>query len=57
MKVVKMDKVPKEVFINPIFTGREVTRQVLLPESAYSSDFGQSFLLIPDACSGPNRTL
>jgi len=33
MKVVKMDSVSKEVFINPIFTGREVTRQVLLPES------------------------
>ena len=33
MKVVKMDSVPKEVFINPIFTGRQVTRQVLLPES------------------------
>ena len=33
MKVVKMDTVPKEVFIHPIFTGRQVTRQVLLPES------------------------
>ena len=33
MKVVKMDSVPKEIFINQIFTGREVTRQVLLPES------------------------
>jgi quercetin dioxygenase-like cupin family protein len=33
MKVVKMDRISKEVFINPIFTGREVTRQVLLPES------------------------
>ena len=33
MKAVKMDKIPKEVFINPIFNGREVTRQVLLPES------------------------
>jgi quercetin dioxygenase-like cupin family protein len=33
MKIVKMDSIPKEVFINPIFTGREVTRQVLLPES------------------------
>ena len=28
-----MDKVPKEALIIPIFTGREVTRQVLLPES------------------------
>jgi quercetin dioxygenase-like cupin family protein len=33
MKVVKMDRIPKEVLMNPIFTGREVTRQVLLPES------------------------
>jgi quercetin dioxygenase-like cupin family protein len=33
MKVVNMNKVLKEVFINPIFTGREVKRQVLLPES------------------------
>lgn len=33
MKVIKMDNVSKEVLINPIFTGREVTRQVLLPES------------------------
>ena len=33
MKVVRMDEIPKEVFINPIFTGGEVTRQVLLPES------------------------
>ena len=33
MKVVRMDHVSKEVFVNPIFTGREVTRQELLPES------------------------
>ena len=33
MKVVNMNKISKEVFTNPIFTGREVTRQVLLPES------------------------
>ena len=33
MKVVNMNKVSKEVFTLPIFTGREVTRQVLLPES------------------------
>ena len=33
MKVVNMDKVSKEVFVHPIFTGREVTSQVLLPES------------------------
>jgi quercetin dioxygenase-like cupin family protein len=33
MKVVKMDEIDKEVLINPIFTGRDVTRQALLPES------------------------
>jgi quercetin dioxygenase-like cupin family protein len=33
MKVVKMHKVIKEPFENPIFTGRDVTKQVLLPES------------------------
>ena len=33
MKVIKMIQIPKESFINPIFTGTEVTRQVLLPES------------------------
>jgi quercetin dioxygenase-like cupin family protein len=33
MKVVKMDEIAKEVLINPVFTGREVTRQALLPES------------------------
>src|SRR4030065_706224 len=33
MKVVKMIEIAKEVVINPICTGREVTRQLLLPES------------------------
>ena len=33
MKVITMDKVLKEPFDNPIFTGRDVTRQVLLQES------------------------
>ena len=33
MNVINMNKVSKEVVINPLFTGREVTRQVLLPES------------------------
>jgi len=33
MKAVRIDRVPKEAFTNPIFTGKEVTRQVLLPES------------------------
>jgi hypothetical protein len=36
MKVVKMDEIAKEVLINPVFTGREVTRQPLLPESKES---------------------
>ena len=33
MKVIKMTQIPKERFVNPIFTGTDVTRQVLLPES------------------------
>jgi quercetin dioxygenase-like cupin family protein len=33
MKVVKTSEVVKEPFVNPIFTGPDVTLQVLLPES------------------------
>ena len=33
MKVIKMTQIPKESFVNPIFTGTDVTRQILLPES------------------------
>ncbi len=33
MKVVKMSQVPKEPFQKPIFTGPDVTLQVLVPES------------------------
>ncbi len=33
MKVVRIDGVTKEPFPNPIFTGSDVTKQVLLPES------------------------
>ncbi|MBI4187895.1 MAG: cupin domain-containing protein [Chloroflexi bacterium] len=33
MKVVRMEKVPKESAASPLFTGRNVTRQVLLPDS------------------------
>jgi len=33
MKVVKMSNIPKESYIHPIFTGPDVTRQILLPES------------------------
>ncbi len=32
MKVVKIDRVSNEVFTNPIFTGKEEIRQVLLPD-------------------------
>jgi quercetin dioxygenase-like cupin family protein len=33
MKVVKMSQVSKEPFPNPIFTGSDVTRQTLVPDS------------------------
>lgn len=33
MKVVKIDAVTREAYVNPLFTSSEVTRQVLLPES------------------------
>lgn len=33
MKVVKPDNVRKESFSSPLFTGADVTRQILLPES------------------------
>jgi quercetin dioxygenase-like cupin family protein len=33
MKVVRIDEVQKEVYLNPLFTGSEVARQVLLPDS------------------------
>ncbi len=33
MKIVKSNQVEKEQFITPLFTGTDVTRQVLLPES------------------------
>ena len=33
MKIVSLHKVAKEPFPNPIFTGPEVTRQLLLPDS------------------------
>lgn len=36
MKVVKIDSVVKEPFINPLFTGNDVTKQDLFPDS---SDF------------------
>ncbi|MFH1351179.1 MAG: cupin domain-containing protein [Pseudomonadota bacterium] len=33
MKVVKMDEIVKEPFESPLFTGSDVTKQILLPES------------------------
>jgi len=33
VKIVKMSKIPKESYIHPIFTGPDVTRQILLPDS------------------------
>jgi quercetin dioxygenase-like cupin family protein len=33
MKIVSIDKVRKEPFPHPIFTGPEVTRQLLVPDS------------------------
>ena len=33
MRVVKIDEVKKEAIISPLFTGSDVTRQVLLPDS------------------------
>ena len=33
MKIVKISNIPKESYAQPIFTGPDVTRQVLFPES------------------------
>jgi len=33
MQVIKMNKVTKESFESPLFTGPEISRQVLLPDS------------------------
>ncbi len=33
MKVVKISDVSKEPYVHPLFTGKDVTRQVLMPES------------------------
>jgi quercetin dioxygenase-like cupin family protein len=33
MKIVKMNQVPKEPYGGPVFTGPDVTRQVLVPDS------------------------
>ena len=33
MKIVRIEEVGKEAYVTPLFSGPEVTRQVLLPES------------------------
>lgn len=33
MKVVKISEVSREPYVHPLFTGSDVTRQVLMPES------------------------
>ena len=34
MKVVQISSVPKQPFVNPLFTGPDVTRQVIVPDSS-----------------------
>ncbi len=45
MKIVKLSKVPKIPFIDPLFTGRDVTKQSLLSDSKdlslYIVNFGK----------------
>ena len=33
MRIVKMNEIPKEPYVNRLFTGPEVTRQPLVPDS------------------------
>lgn len=33
MKIIRMNEIPKEPFPSPLFTGPDVTRQILLPDS------------------------
>jgi len=33
MKIVKMNEVPKQPYATPLFTGQNITRQALLPDS------------------------
>jgi quercetin dioxygenase-like cupin family protein len=33
MKIIKMSEVPKEPYINPLFTGTDVTKQFLISDS------------------------
>ena len=49
MKIVSMNDVSREPFPNPIFTGPDVTRQLLVPDSKEFSvnmiNFGKGCLL------------
>jgi quercetin dioxygenase-like cupin family protein len=41
MKVVKISDVAKEPYVHPLFTGKDVKRQVLMPESnEYDTNIG-----------------
>ena len=33
MRILKIDKIPKEPLLNPLFTGSDVTRQSLVSDS------------------------
>jgi quercetin dioxygenase-like cupin family protein len=44
MKIIRMDKTPKEPFMNPIFTGDGVTIQKLVPDS---KDFNLNVVHFP----------
>jgi quercetin dioxygenase-like cupin family protein len=45
MKIIKLNKVPKMPFIDPLFTGTDVTKQELVPDSKdlslYIVNFGK----------------
>ena len=48
MKIVKLNKVPKIPFIDPLFTGSDVTRQMLVSDSKdlnlYIVNFGKGIV-------------
>ena len=44
MKIIKMSQIPQEPFVNPIFTGPDVTIQKLLPDS---KDFNLNIVHFP----------
>jgi len=49
MKVVQLSSVPKEPFVSPLFTGQDVTRQAIVPDSneydANNVNFGRGVRL------------